>query len=262
MGDKHNCTVVWTFFGIALLWDWNENWPFLFLWPLQSFPNFLTYLVQHLIASLNSSPFALFIVMLPKAHLTSHSRVSSSRWMTIPPWLSGSLRPILYSSSVYSCHLFLISSVSFRSLPFLSFIMPILAWHIPLISPIFLKRSVVFPILLFSSVSLHCSFKKAFLFLLAILWNSAFSWVYLSLSPLPFALFFTQLFVKPSQTITLPSGISFSLGWFWSLPGLGRSPGVGNGNSLLYSCLENSMDRGVWWATVHGVSKHLAQLSH
>ena len=140
--------------------------------------------------------------------------------------------------------------------------MPILAWHVPLIAPIFLKRLVVFPILLFSSVSLHCSFKKAFLFLLAIPWNSAFSWVYLSLSPLPFALFFPRLFVKPPQTITLPSFISFSLGWFWSVPGLGRSPGVGNGNPLLSSCLENSKDRGVWWATVHGVTKHLTQLNH
>ena len=35
-------------------------------------------------------------------------------------------------------------------------------------------------------------------------------------------------------------------------PGLGRYPGVGNGNPLQYSCLENSFDRGVWWATVHG----------
>ena len=36
-----------------------------------------------------------------------------------------------------------------------------------------------------------------------------------------------------------------------SIPGLGRSPGVGNGNPLQYSCLENPMDRGAWWATVH-----------
>ena len=40
-----------------------------------------------------------------------------------------------------------------------------------------------------------------------------------------------------------------------SIPGLGRSPGEGNGNPLQYSCLENSMDRGAWWATVHGVAK-------
>ena len=40
-----------------------------------------------------------------------------------------------------------------------------------------------------------------------------------------------------------------------SIPGLGRSPGEGNSNPLQYSCLENSMDRGIWWATVHGVAK-------
>ena len=37
--------------------------------------------------------------------------------------------------------------------------------------------------------------------------------------------------------------------------GLGRSPGGGHGNPLKYFCLENSMDRGAWWATVHGVTK-------
>ena len=40
-----------------------------------------------------------------------------------------------------------------------------------------------------------------------------------------------------------------------SIPGLGRSSGVGNGNPLQYSCLENSMDRGVWQTTVHEVTK-------
>ena len=45
--DECNCAVVWTFFGIAFLWDWNENWPFPVLWPLLSFPNFLAYWVQH-----------------------------------------------------------------------------------------------------------------------------------------------------------------------------------------------------------------------
>ena len=44
--DKGNCAVVWTLFGIAFLWDWNENWPFPVLWPLLSFPNFLAYWVQ------------------------------------------------------------------------------------------------------------------------------------------------------------------------------------------------------------------------
>ena len=39
------------------------------------------------------------------------------------------------------------------------------------------------------------------------------------------------------------------------IPGLGRYPGEGNGNPVQYSCLENPMDRGAWWATVHGVAE-------
>ena len=62
-----------------------------------------------------SPPLALFIVMLSKAHLTSHSRMSGSRWVITPSWLSGLWTSFLYSSSVYSCHLFLISSAFVRS---------------------------------------------------------------------------------------------------------------------------------------------------
>ena len=46
-----------------------------------------------------------------------------------------------------------------------------------------------------------------------------------------------------------------------SIPGLGRSPGEGNGNPLQYSCLENPMDGGAWWATAHGVAKSRTRLS-
>ena len=61
-----------------------------------------------------SQPLVLFVVMLPKAqaHLTSLSRMSGSRWVITPLWVSGSLRSLLYSSSVYCCHLFFISSAS------------------------------------------------------------------------------------------------------------------------------------------------------
>ena len=44
------------------------------------------------------------------------------------------------------------------------------------------------------------------------------------------------------------------------IPGSGRSPGEGNGNPLQYPCLENPMDRGAWWATVHGATKSQTQL--
>ena len=46
-----------------------------------------------------------------------------------------------------------------------------------------------------------------------------------------------------------------------SIPGLGRSPGEGNGNPFQYSCLENPMNGGAWWATVHEVAKSRTQLS-
>ena len=93
-----NCVVVWTFVGIAFLWDWNEDWPFPVLWPLLSFPNLLAYWVHTLTASsfriwnsstgIPSPPLALFVVMLPKAHLTSYSRMSGFRLMITPSWLS------------------------------------------------------------------------------------------------------------------------------------------------------------------------------
>ena len=99
---EFKCAVVWTFFGIAFLWNWNENWPFPVLWPLLSFPNLLACWVQHFqesslriwnsSAGISSPALALFIVMFPKAHLTLHSRMSGSRWVITPLWLSGAWR--------------------------------------------------------------------------------------------------------------------------------------------------------------------------
>ena len=99
MWNECTCTVIWTFFGIALLWDWNENWPFPVLWSLLSFPNLLAYWVHYFnsiifwirnnSSGIPSPPLALFVVMLPKADLTSHSK-----WVTIPSWLSRSLTVI------------------------------------------------------------------------------------------------------------------------------------------------------------------------
>ena len=75
--------------------------------------------------------------------------------------------------------------MSVRSLPFLSFIVPFFGQNVPLISPIFLTRSLVF-LLLFSSSFIHFSLKNAFLSLYAVLWKSVSSWTYLSLCPLLF----------------------------------------------------------------------------
>ena len=181
---------------------YGHRWVFQICWHIKCITfTASSFIIWNSTAGILPPPLALFIVMLPKAHLTSHSRMSGSRWVITPSWLSGSWRSFLYSSSVYSCHLFLISSVSFRSIPFLSFIEAIFAWNVPLVSLIFLKRSLVFPILLFSYISLHSSLRKAFLSLLAVLWNSAFTWVYLSFSSLPFvSLLFSAICKAPQAT--------------------------------------------------------------
>ena len=62
----------------------------------------------------------------------------------------------------------------------------------------------------------------------------------------------------PSVVRNLPMQKTLNPG---SVPGSGRSPREGNGNPLQYSCLENPMDRGAWWATVHRVAKSQTQLS-
>ena len=102
MWNVCNCVIVWTFFGIAFLWDWNENWPFPVLWPLWVFQICWNIECSTFTASyfriwnsstgILSSPLALLVVMLPKDHLTLHSRTSGSRWVITPSWLSGSLR--------------------------------------------------------------------------------------------------------------------------------------------------------------------------
>ena len=138
--------------------------------------------------------------MHPKTHSSFHSRISGSRWVMTPSWLPGSWRSSLYGSSVYSCHLFLIYFASVQSVPFLYFFVPIFEWNFPLVSLSFLRRSRIFPILLFSSISLHWSVRKAFLSLLAILWNSAFKWVYLSFSSLTFtSLLFSDMWKASSD---------------------------------------------------------------
>ena len=71
----------------------------------------------------------------------------------------------------------------------------------------------------------------------------------------------TALFLNPCvYTYGFPGGSdneapTCNVGDLGSIPGLGRSPGEGNGNQIQYSCLDNCMDRGAWRATVHGVAE-------
>ena len=168
------------------------------------------------LTGISSPPLALFVVMLPKAHLNSHFRMSPSRWVITPLWSPGPWRYFLYIS-VYSWYLFLISYASIRSIPCLSFTEPIFTWNFPLVALIIFKRSLIFSILLFSSISLQWSLRKDFLSLLAILWNSAFKWVYLSFSPLLFTSFLYPAVCKASSDSHFAFCISFFWGWSWSL---------------------------------------------
>ena len=142
--------------------------------------------------------------MLLKAHLTSHSKMSGSRWVTILSRLSRSLRPFLCSSSVNSGYLFLISSASVSSLPFLSFIVPILAGNVSLDISNFLEE--------ISSLS-HSTVHLRRLSYLSLLFSGTLhsvGYIFPFLPCLSF-LFFPQLFVKPPWTTTLPSCILFEM---------------------------------------------------
>ena len=142
MWNEHNWMVVWTFFGIAFTWigmkidlfqSCSHCRVFQICWHIEcSTFTASSFRIWDSSAGIPSPPLALLVIMPPKTHLTSHSRMSCFRWVTTPSWLYRSLRPFLYSS-VYPCHLFLISSVSVRSLPFLSFtyiFMKLLGWEI------------------------------------------------------------------------------------------------------------------------------------
>ena len=127
--DECNCAVIWAFFGIDFLIGMKTDLfhfcghcqVFHICWHLEC--NTFTassFRIWTSSTGIPSLPLALLIVMLPNSHLTLHSKISGSKWVITPLWLSGSWRSFLYSS-VYSCHLFLISSASIRSIPFLSF---------------------------------------------------------------------------------------------------------------------------------------------
>ena len=87
-------------------------WVFQICWHIEcSTFTVLSFRIWNSSTGIPSPSLSLLVVMPPKAHLTSHSRMSGSRWLITPLWLSWSWRSCLYNSSVYCCH-FLISSAS------------------------------------------------------------------------------------------------------------------------------------------------------
>ena len=125
-----------SFIGIGretdLFQSWSHGWVFQICWHIEcstlTVPSFR---IWNSITGVPLSPLALFIVMLPKAHLTLYSRMSDSRW---PSWLSGSWRSFLYSSSVHSFQLFWISSAFVSSYHFCPLLNPslheIFPWYL------------------------------------------------------------------------------------------------------------------------------------
>ena len=111
MWNKNNCSIVWTlalpFFGIGMKTDLFQScgryWVFQICWHIEcSTFTALSFRIWNSSAEIPSPSQALFLVMLPKAHLTSYSRMSGYRWVITPSWLSGSWRSFLCSSSYSS----------------------------------------------------------------------------------------------------------------------------------------------------------------
>ena len=174
MWNEPSCVVVvWTFFGVALLetgiktdlfQPYSHCWVFQICWHIKC-RTFTASSVSiwNNSAGIPSPPLALFVVMPTWLHTPGFLALGDL-------WSSGSLSPFLYSSSVYTCHLFLITSASLRGILFPPFTVSIITWNVPLLPLIFLKTSLVCPIALLSPSFLHCSLNKAFLSLFAILW--------------------------------------------------------------------------------------------
>ena len=128
ISNEWNCVKVWTVFGIVLFGigmktdlfqSCGHCWILQICWHIGC--NTLiasSFRIWNSSAGIPSPPLALFVVILPQAHLTLHSRMSDSRWVITSLWLSRSLRSFLCISSVYSCYHFLISSASISSIPF------------------------------------------------------------------------------------------------------------------------------------------------
>ena len=142
--------------------SWGHCWVFQIWWYIECNTFIVSsFRIWNSSSGSPSPPLALFIVMLPKpTWLHIPGCLALGEWSHHPGYLG--LRSFLCSSSMYFYHLFLISSASVRSIPFVSFIVSIFAWNVPLVSLIFLTRSLKESLshLLFSSVSLHWSLRK------------------------------------------------------------------------------------------------------
>ena len=141
--DDCNCTVVWELFGIAffgigmktdLFQSCGHCWIFQICWHIEC-STFIasSFRIWNSSTGIPSPPLNLFIVMLRPSWLCTPGCLALGEWLWLSglSWLSGSLRSFMDSSCMFSCYLFLISSDSVKSIPFLSFSAPIFAWNAP-----------------------------------------------------------------------------------------------------------------------------------
>ena len=137
--------------------------------------------------------------MLSKAHLTSYSRMSRSRWVTISLWLFGSLRPFLYTSFVYSFYHFLISSASVWSLPFLLLLCPFLHEMFPWYLQFTWRNLLSFPVYSFSLFLCIVHLREPPY--LSLLFSGT---LHSNGCIFPFVLFLSLLFPSPTLSSNLP----------------------------------------------------------
>ena len=191
-------------------------WVFQICWHIECHVHSKSFRTWNSSTGIPSPPLALLIVVLPKAHLTAHSRMSGYRWGITPSWLSGREDLFCIVFFVYSRHLPFISSASVRSIPFLSFIVPIFAWCSLGISNFpeeisSLSHSIVF-LYFFALIT-----EKGFLISPCYSWNSAFRWVYLFFSSLPLASLLFTAICKTSSDSHFAFFAFLSWGWSQSL---------------------------------------------
>ena len=202
MWDGCNCAVVWAFLilpflGIGMKTDFfhscSHSWVFQMCWHIEcSTLTASSFRIWNSSAGTPSPPLAWLVVMLPKAHLTLHSRMSDSRWVITPL--------ILWVMKIFFVQFFCVFLPPLNIFCFCyTHNISVLYWvHLCMKCSLgisnFLEEISSLSHSIVPSIFLHWSLRKVFLSLLAILWNSAFKWVYLFFSPLLFAsLLFTAI---------------------------------------------------------------------